>query len=61
MTVYEVRHEGSVITTEARTIPGAVLNAADELNSYEGYFEVFNCSGEMSLGIYTWEESNFEC
>lgn len=61
MTVYEVRHEGSVITTEARTMSEAVLNAADELKSYEGDFVVLNCSGEVTLGIYTWDEANFEC
>lgn len=61
MTVYEVKNGNNCVTVEARNIAEAVLNAADELNYYEGIFEVFNCMGEMSLGIYTWEGANLEC
>ena len=59
MTVYEVRHGSVKITVEARTVPEAVLNAADELRVYDGLFDVFNCSGQFLLETYTWEEANF--
>lgn len=58
MTVYEVRHGSNIVTVEAGTIPEAVLNAADELCVYDGLFDVFNCSAELLLGTYTWEEAN---
>lgn len=53
MTVYEVRNGSKKITVEACSVQEAVLIAADELQVYDGMFDVFNCTGQFLFETYT--------
>lgn len=59
MTVYEVRNGNETVSVEALNGNEAICIAAEELAVYDGTFELYNCSGEVFLGAYTWEEANF--